>query len=398
MRALLTSLPAYGHLHSVSALAKAMQAAGHVVCLATSSKLCSTVEQNGIPCVPAGLTWGGDLADTRPALSSTPPAMRSLRTRQRIYPVELPSHMLKDLSRVIEEFAPDVVVSERDEHAGPIAAETHGLPYALTSAGFHPLVPDAKARRALSRTRKKHGLDPDLEGVAAFRHLYLDFIPSWFAGERFTLPSRQEVAFVESGICRRPHPELDLGNLVTGRPTIYVTMGTIANRHVEVLRTVIEALRPDLNLIVSIGENRDPGELGEPGTGVVMARWVTHEQVMQHCCGVVCHAGTNTTLAALSAGRPVVLIPVLSDQPDIAQRCVDLGVGTRLDWRRLDASAVIKAVTSILEDPSYGQRAAGLAEANERAPGIRAAVRAVEEIVSRQPAASGRPLPSGGVT
>ena len=52
---------------------------------------------------------------------------------------------------------------------------------------------------------------------------------------------------------------------------------------------------------------------------------------MPHAAAMVAHGGAGTTLAALTAGVPLVLLPLSADQPINARRVAELGAGLALD-------------------------------------------------------------------
>lgn len=86
-------------------------------------------------------------------------------------------------------------------------------------------------------------------------------------------------------------------------------------------------------------------------------RYVPQVFVLPHARAVVCHAGYGTTMAALAAGVPMVLIPGGADQPQNAASCERLGVAIVLDRAELTPRIVREAVRRALEEPGYAERA-----------------------------------------
>ena len=83
-------------------------------------------------------------------------------------------------------------------------------------------------------------------------------------------------------------------------------------------------------------------------TGLLLAR----------CDAVLCHAGTGTTLAALAAGLPLVLVPQGADQFDNARACERAGVARILLGDQVTPAAVRDAVRTVLQDDSTERAAA----------------------------------------
>jgi UDP:flavonoid glycosyltransferase YjiC (YdhE family) len=60
-------------------------------------------------------------------------------------------------------------------------------------------------------------------------------------------------------------------------------------------------------------------------------RFWLQAQVMPHAAAMVGHGGFGTTVQALAAGIPVVVVPLFVDQPHNARRVHDAGVGLALE-------------------------------------------------------------------
>ena len=116
------------------------------------------------------------------------------------------------------------------------------------------------------------------------------------------------------------------------QPTTYVTLGTEVNGEPElypsVMRTIIEGLRDaPLNLIVTLGRDKDPADFGPQPPNVHIERYIPQTLLLPHCDLMVLHAGSNSLLAALDAGLPLVLDT--TDCGPVLQRICGGEVGTR---------------------------------------------------------------------
>jgi UDP:flavonoid glycosyltransferase YjiC (YdhE family) len=76
---------------------------------------------------------------------------------------------------------------------------------------------------------------------------------------------------------------------------------------------------------------------------------------------MVAHGGAGTTLAALAAGVPLVLLPQSADQPINARRVAELGAGLALEGGRADVPKLAAALTRVLEEPGYRAAAGRIA-------------------------------------
>ena len=122
-----------------------------------------------------------------------------------------------------------------------------------------------------------------------------------------------------------------------GDPLVHVTFGSVtAGAHLPyypgLYRAAIDALAPlRARIILAIGEDRDPAELGTLPPNVRVERWVSHAAVMPRAAAVVGHGGYGTTLDALGYGTPLVVVPLFSlDQWANADAVARVGAGIAL--------------------------------------------------------------------
>src|SRR5215217_999082 len=109
--------------------------------------------------------------------------------------------------------------------------------------------------------------------------------------------------------------------------------------------------QPDpVRLFMTIGDRRDPDELGPLPASIRVERWVPQAAVMPRASAVVGHGGSGSTLAALAAGVPQALVPLFVDGPANARRVAEIGAGIAVE----DGPANLgRAVAALLADAGY---------------------------------------------
>lgn len=139
-------------------------------------------------------------------------------------------------------------------------------------------------------------------------------------------------------------------------------------------------------LVLTIGSEHDPSELGPQPPNVHVERYVPQSTVLPRAELVITHGGHNTVLASLDAGRPMVTIPLFADQPENAARCEILKVARVVPSSRLPSQELRDAVREVLRDESYRVNAMRLREEMEALPGLAHARALLERLaVERQP-------------
>jgi MGT family glycosyltransferase len=153
----------------------------------------------------------------------------------------------------------------------------------------------------------------------------------------------------------------------------------------------LEGLREEpINLVLTVGRNRDPQEFGEQPANVHVERYIPHNLLLPYCDLVLCHGGSGTIMDALSLGLPMVIIPIAADQPENAQRCMEVGVARVIasviepDQRTETglARAIRDATREVLRNPDYRQAAQRLRKEIEELPGLEYPVLLLEKLAA----------------
>ena len=168
---------------------------------------------------------------------------------------------------------------------------------------------------------------------------------------------------------------------LTGEPLVYASMGTILNGRLDVFRAIVAGLakHKDLQLVVSVGDQVDPEQIGRVPNNAIIVKRAPQLELLKQASVCITHAGLNTVLESLAQGIPQVAIPVTYDQPGVAARIAhkQTGVVTSLD--KLTADHLSTLLNKVLNDPTYRDNARKLKEAIAKANGLSVAADLVEE-------------------
>jgi len=380
-------------------VAHALQQAGHKVAFACANSFRSRIEGVGFRWFPAGLDWlESEAAQTFPDLENLSAEQQSSYWLTEVFASVAARQIIPDLLTICNTWKPDVIVRGEFEFGGCIAAECLEIPHATISLGIflpvHILKPLIGKQVNDLRTAYDLPLDPDLQML--YRYLYLAFSPLCYQFPNMPLPSafhslRQD-RFDRSGDEGLP----SWVNSLPKRPTVHVTLGTIFNRATDIYQTIVEALRDEpINLILTVGRDRDPSQFGSQPANVYIKRYIPHSLLLDYCDVVITHGGACTTLSALSKGLPLLLIPLSADQPFHAMRCASLGVALVIKqhgqfdaylydryYGELSAEAIRNAVRELLQNPVYRQRAQRIRQEMTSLPGPERAVELITELAS----------------
>jgi UDP:flavonoid glycosyltransferase YjiC (YdhE family) len=122
-----------------------------------------------------------------------------------------------------------------------------------------------------------------------------------------------------------------------------------------------------------VGRRFDVSTLGPLPANVHVEPWIDQARVLDHAHLVVCHGGSGTTLAALAAGVPVVMVPLFADQFENARRIAATRAGRAVETT---APQITESIEDVLGDVTYRDRARAIAAEMAATP-------TVEEVLIR---------------
>ncbi len=143
--------------------------------------------------------------------------------------------------------------------------------------------------------------------------------------------------------------------LRAGDPPIYWGFGSMRipepDRLAQMFAQVC-AERGQRGLIVAGWSELHHADLGDH---IRIVDEIVHADVLPLCAAAVHHGGAGTTAAVLRAGLPMLICPVLADQPFWGKRVAELGVGATIQMRRLTPARLHSALDQLLSPATQRQ-------------------------------------------
>lgn len=393
-----------GHVHPLLPVMHNLQARGHAVALATSQLYQERIEREGLPFYPLSPHYSEE------RLEEFFPPIRYLRIHYlrvsydflRIFMASIPVR-IPELQQIARVFQPSVVVAGPLTFAAQLFCEQQAMPWAVLSPMTHFMSPSLHAppagfprvetmpaalrfpyrfglkgalrtatalmapwRFALNLYRHQLGLpshaDPLSPQVVA-PYLLIHTCSREYDYNRPDLPL--QVHYIGPSVWDRP---IDwqtpgwLAEVPQGKPLVYVSLGTVFNTRLSVFQKIIRALgQLDVFGLVATGPGCPPDLFSAVPSNVRIESYIPQTALQAEPktrpALIISHGGVNTVLTALSDGIPLLCIPLGADQPDNAQRCVDVGAGLRLDRRLLTTARLKRAIHTLLSQDSFTRQA-----------------------------------------
>lgn len=381
------SIPAHGHTNPTLAVVRGLTERGHQVCYWSFEMFREKIQEAG--------------AEFRPCDEFLPPAPPDLdrkvgRDFSALIEMMADATLRMDgpVCRALEDFRADCVVSDSVCCWGKLFAGKLGIPYVCstttlafdreTASMMKPRLGEtARLLLGMPKMKKKLSLlrrqgypadsfveliqnTPDTDTIV---YTSRQFQPQ---GERFP----ENYAFVGPSLTGTPRRE------ERARPLVYISLGTLMNRRPEFYRRCFGALGDcGLDVLLSVGEATDLGELGPvPGNFEVRSR-VDQPAVLRSAAVFLTHCGMNSVQESIWSGVPMVLYPQQSEEALVARRAAELGVGILLE--KDSAEAIRAAILRVLGDESFSRRTAELGESFRTAGGPGRAAEFIEAVIRR---------------
>jgi MGT family glycosyltransferase len=363
--------PASGHINTTLPIVSELKRRGHRVTFATNARFSPVVAAAGAD-VLRYESWlaSRPLPDSVDADYMAHEPVRSINEAIDTVPLyeagfagDLPDVLLYDVST----FAAGRVLAHKwkrpaIELFATFASNEHyslteriGAMYADQIDPQHPALLDFFVK--MDELLRRHGLDHVTlkEFLAPAEEANLIFLPRSFQPAHETFDDR--FAFVGTSIgARRDEPGWTPPE--PGTPTALVSMGTFAlGDHLNLVRTCLEAFAgTPWHAVVVVGDRVNVQDLGSVPSNVELMPWAPQLAALDRADVFVSHAGMNSVMESMYFGTPVVAIPHMPEQRIVADRLVELGLGTRLQEDELSPELLREAVNRVAGDAPTGAR------------------------------------------
>jgi UDP:flavonoid glycosyltransferase YjiC (YdhE family) len=412
MRVLFTCPPGVSHLRSTLSLAEGLTRAGHEVGYATSSSFAPAVRSAGYQAFAAGLDYEESKPGTLPALYSAEPGGSGLT----VFAELAGQGMVEDLTKVIDEWQPGLVIRNLVEFGGWLAAERAGLPLATITPSIDlpaPVLVSFTGDLLTHELPARYGTQPDPGLTRLYGYPYLSTLPAEMTPPGFPPPW---------GFRLRDH-RVELGqddqgglpdwmNTLGSRPLVHVAFGTIFGSS-AVAKRIIEAVlaglcEEEMDVVLAVGQESNPDDFGVWPPNVRIVRHIAaYRAFFERCDVLVGNAGPGTLKFAMAAGVPACLIPFIAEGPMIARQMHQLGAGLLctgipddrrpfpiVDLDRLRPEDVRANVRRLLDDREFASAMARLGHKVRSLPSADEAVQWLMQAIEDQPQKLSRPAPS----
>lgn len=311
-------------------------------------------------------------------------------TEMSVVDLRITARMDEFLGKQVAEFKPDVIVTDSVCFWGKLTARKYKIPMVVSTTTFAfnkyssgymkssaaeimDLMKGMKRVNAELKALGKYGYHEKSIMPLVQNDNYTDTIV--YASKRYQPCAEtfsKHYAFVGPSLASDYQPQKE-----HERPLVYIAMGTVINDRPDFYKNCIEALSGEnVDIIISCGKTMDIAGLGELPENVQVYLYVNQLEILSKANVFLTHCGMNSVSESLYMATPMVLFPQTNEQRAVEKRVLEMGAGVSLKGDSVET--IREAFSAILNQKSYGEKAAECSRDFREAPGPKGAAEFVE--------------------
>jgi MGT family glycosyltransferase len=412
------------HLNLNVALAKVLRGRSHEVAFYTGASVSALLSREGFRSFPFQQVSEAGVEHATDMLRELRRSPRQLKPYWHQFFVGTIDGQLQDLDRVWAEWPPDALVTCLTMWGAILfIPELRRVPVIALSHVANSLVPGPEGaipgvakprpfrgarkivagimkgvvgrttesvRQAASALRVKRGLPPlDVPVTEYTARLPLYLMPGApeLDYERKDLPASVHYfgACLWDKPADQPAPAW-VAELPKDQPCVVVDEGALYTRDAPMLDLAVQAFAgQSLRAILLPGQGRKPGSLPlqKLAPNVTLHYGVALSDVLPRADVLVSNGNSDAVIAALVKGIPVVVVPAIWDQTELAWAIHQSGAGVRLEPDKTSAEQMRAAVERVRREPAFRENAQRLSAALLKCGGGEKAAELIEQAIRR---------------
>ncbi|MCQ2082292.1 MAG: glycosyl transferase [Lachnospiraceae bacterium] len=352
-------IPAHGHHNPTFPVVKELVNRGDKVRFYSFNEFKEKVEATGATFI----SCDAYLAEVEKEVESGEKTLST--TDMTIVDLQTTAKMNQFLQKEVEEFKPDVIVSDSVCFWGKLTARKYKIPMVVSTTTFAfnkqsasymknsfaeimDLIKGQKRIKAELKNLEQYGYREKSIMPLVQNDNYTDTIV--YATEKyqpFSNTFSKHYAFVGPSIYADYLPEKK-----NQRPLVYISLGTVVSNKPDFYKKCIEALKDEtVDVIISCGKVVDPESLNGLADNVKVFSKVNQLEVLSRANVFLTHNGMNSTSESLYMATPMVLFPQTNEQRAVARRAKEMGAGFELKGESV--TEIHDAIMEVINNGKY---------------------------------------------
>ena len=377
-------IPAHGHHNPTFPVVKELVSRGNRVRFYSFNEFKEKVEATGATFI----SCDEYLAEVAKEIESGEETMST--TEMTIVDLQTTAKMDSFLKKEVEEFKPDVIVSDSVCFWGKLTARKYNIPMVVSTTTFAfnkqaasymkssfaeimDLIKGQKRVKAELKSLEQYGYHEKSIMPLVQNDNYTDTIV--YATKKYQPYGNtfsNHYAFVGPSVSTNYLPEKK-----NQKPLVYISLGTVVSNKPDFYHKCIEALKDEeVDVIISCGKAVDPESLNGLADNVKVYSKVNQLEILSKANVFLTHNGMNSTSESLYMATPMVLFPQTNEQRAVARRAKEMGAGVELKGESV--AEIRDAIMEVLKNSKYADAAKLCSDDFRSAPGPQGAASFIE--------------------
>ena len=325
------------------------------------------------------------------------------RLTEKIDPLDMLLFMGRSMDKIIEDVLNEIseekydyVIYDNNFAAGWIIADVLGIPkisscttFAINEEIFSALI---KSRGEMDKTSPRYR---EIEEISTkWKHKYgvilsdrqnlmscpgdITIVFTSKLYQPYADKFDESFIFVGPSIAPRKDVETLPLKIIPSNKLIFISMGTVFNQQPELYTICFKAFQESqATVVLSVGKQTDIRQFKDIPPNFIVRNYVPQLEILQQADVFITHGGMNSSSEGLYFGIPLVVIPVMGDQPIVANRIEELGAGLQLNRQELDAITLRNTTEQVLSNSSFKEKSLEIGETLRDSGGYKKAVEAI---------------------
>ena len=377
-------IPAHGHHNPTFPVVKELVSRGNAVRFYSFNEFKDKVEATGATFI----SCDSYLAEVSNEVESGEETMST--TDMTIVDLQTTAKMDSFIQKEVEEFKPDVIVSDSVCFWGKLTARKYKIPMVVSTTTFAfnrqsssymkssfaeimDMIKGQKRIKAELKNLEQYGYHEKSIMPLVQNDNYTDTIV--YATKKyqpFSDTFSNHYAFVGPSVSTDYSPDKN-----NQRPLVYISLGTVVSNKPDFYKKCVEALKDeDVDVIISCGRTVNPETLNGLAENVKVYNRVNQLEILSKANVFLTHNGMNSTSESLYMATPMVLFPQTNEQRAVARRAKEMGAGVELKGESV--TEIHDAIMEVLGNSEYAEAAKSCSDDFRSASGPRGAADFIE--------------------
>jgi UDP-N-acetylglucosamine:LPS N-acetylglucosamine transferase len=311
-----------------------------------------------------------------------PPDEELAHTLEKVF---LAKEFAVDVSQVVDRVRPDLLLVDAGLVYGMVAAHRSGIPTVAMWHTLYSLVtggPFAELFNGRLSEINEFGANMGLAAFPSHRKLLESAsLMLVFSYRPFDPVKELDNHVLHVGPLRSPaHSASRWERRYPDRPLVLVGLSTTYQDQTRLLQMLCDALATlQVEAVITTGPAISPSSLDAPRNAAVL-EYVSHDAVLPVADLLVTHAGHGTVMAGIRHGVPMLCVPMGRDQPAVADRVAELGLGNSLEPDASEAD-IRNAIELSLADDDLKRSSSRFSKTIADHPGFDLAISTIESLI-----------------